>query len=247
MKLGYLLLEIKRATRNPRFLIFTIAFPVVMFLLYVGIFAKSDNPSEHAVTVGILMVNMTSFGALTAALFTGARVAQERAAGWQRQLRLTPLSGGAYLGGKALVSMLVAMPAVLLVPLLGGVAEGVSLDGSGWLRVSLGIWLAVIPFALLGLLLAQFGTPETMQPITSITMLVMSLLGGIFIPIDSMPHWLLSIAKILPSYWMGQVGRGAITPDLSVDLGRAVLWLGIWTAVLGFAVIRRYQRDSARA
>ncbi|MGH3623746.1 MAG: hypothetical protein ACRDQ5_18460 [Sciscionella sp.] len=74
----------------------------------------------------------------------------------------------------------------------------------------------------------------------------MSLLGGIFIPIDTMPHWLLSIARILPSYWMGQVGRGAITPDLSVDLGTTVLWLAVWTVVLGFAVMRRYQRDSAR-
>ena len=80
----------------------------------------------------------------------------------------------------------------------------------------------------------------------SLTMMVMSLLGGIFIPIDSMPEWLTHVSRVLPSYWLGQVGRGAVTTDLSVNLGQAVLVLAGWTAVLGIVVVRRYRRDSAR-
>jgi ABC-2 type transport system permease protein len=142
--------------------------------------------------------------------------------------------------------MLIALPSIVVVPLVGAVVEGMSLDAGGWLRVTIGIWLAVIPFALIGLLIGQIGTPETMQPIMSMTMMFMSLLGGIFIPIDAMPHWLLTIAHVLPSYWLGQVGRGAVTTDLSVNLGEAVLVLAVWTAVLGLAVVRGYRRDSAR-
>ncbi|MFL6123377.1 ABC transporter permease [Actinophytocola sp.] len=241
MSLTYLILEVRRATRNGRFLIFSILFPVLLFLLYVGIFANGDKA-----VVGILMVNMTSFGALSAALFAGGRVALERSLGWQRQLRLTPLSGSGYLLAKGITGMMLAVPAVVLVPLIAAVAEGVSLDATGWLRVTIGIWLAVIPFTLIGLLIGQVGTPDSMQPIMSITMMTMSLLGGIFIPIDSMPNWLMKISHILPSYWLGQVGRGAVTTDLSVDLGQAVLVLAIWTVVLGFGVVRRYRRDSAR-
>lgn len=241
MSLTYLLLEVRRAMRNGRFLIFSIAFPVLLFLLYVGIFAKGDKE-----VIGVLMVNMTAFGALTASMFAGGRVALERALGWQRQLRLTPLSGPGYLAGKGITAMLLAVPAIILVPVVGAVAEGVSLDAAGWLRVTIGIWLAVIPFALIGLLIGQVGTPESMQPIMSITMMAMSMLGGIFIPIDGMPDWLSKIAHVLPSYWLGQVGRGAVTADLSVDLGRTVLVLAAWTVVLGFAVVRRYRRDSAR-
>jgi len=192
------------------------------------------------------MVNMTAFGALSAALFSGSRVALERALGWQRQLRLTPLPGSGYLLAKGITGMVLALPAVVFVPLVGAVVEGVSLDASGWLRVTLGIWLAVIPFVLFGLLIGQTGTPDSVQQVSSITMLVMSLIGGIFIPIDTMPHWLMNIAHVLPSYWLGQVGRGAVTTDLSVNLGEAVLVLAIWTAVLGLAVVRRYRRDSAR-
>lgn len=241
MSFTYLLLEARRAMRNGRFLIFSIAFPVLLFLLYVGIFAKGDKE-----VIGVLMVNMTGFGALSAALFAGGRVALERSLGWQRQLRLTPLSGSGYLAAKGITGMLLALPAVVLVPLVGAVVEGVSLDVTGWLRVTIGIWLAAIPFALIGLLIGQIGTPDSMQPIMSLTMMTMSMLGGIFIPIDGMPDWLSKIAHVLPSYWLGQVGRGAVTSDLSVDLGHTVLVLAIWTAVVGLVVTRRYRRDSAR-
>jgi ABC-2 type transport system permease protein len=241
MSVTYLLLEVRRSLRNGRFLIFSIAFPVLLFLLYVGIFAKGDKE-----VIGILMVNMTAFGAFTAAMFAGGRVALERALGWQRQLRLTPLSGPGYLTGKGITAMMLAIPAVILVPVVGAVVEGVSLDATGWLRVTIGIWLAAIPFALIGLFIGQIGTPESMQPIMSLTMMTMSMLGGIFIPIDGMPDWLSKISHILPSYWLGQVGRGAVTTDLSVNLGQAVLVLAVWTLVLGFGVVRRYRRDSAR-
>jgi ABC-2 type transport system permease protein len=241
MSFGYLAVEVRRVLRSTRFLIFSVVFPVLLFLLYVGIFAKGDTAA-----IGVLMVNMTAFGALSATLFAGGRLAAERAAGWQRQLRLTPLSGAGYLAAKGVTAMLLALPAVVLVPLIGAVAEGVSLDAAGWLRVTVGIWLAVIPFALIGLLIGQLGTPDSIQPIMSLTMMVMSLLGGIFIPVDSMPGWLLDVAQILPSYWLGQVGRGAVTTDLSVDLGKVVLVLAVWTAAVGVGVVRRYRRDSAR-
>jgi ABC-2 type transport system permease protein len=241
MSFTYLLLEARRAMRSGRFMIFSIAFPVLLFLLYVGIWANGDNA-----TTGVLMVNMTAFGALSAALFAGGRVAVERSLGWQRQLRLTPLSGSGYLAAKGITGMLLALPAIVLVPLVGAVVEGVSLDAAGWVRVTIGIWLAVIPFALIGLLIGQVATPDSMQPIMSLTMMTMSMLGGIFIPIDTMPGWLAQVSHVLPSYWLGQVGRGAVTADLSVDLGQAVLVLAIWTAVVGLGVTRRYRRDSAR-
>jgi len=110
-----------------------------------------------------------------------------------------------------------------------------------WSRIALVEGLAV-----LGLLLGQIGTAESMQPIMSIVMMVMSLLGGVFIPIDGMPSGLLSVAKLLPSYWLTQIGRGAVTSDLSVGLGHAGLILVLWAVVLGVGVTRRYRRDSAR-
>jgi ABC-2 type transport system permease protein len=229
MSVRYLALEIRRVLRSPRFLIFTFAFPVLLFLLYTGIFAKDRA------TTAALMVNMTAFGAMASTLFIGDRVAIERQAGWQRQLRLTPLSGVGYLFGKVATAMAVALTPVILVPLVGKVIEGVSLDAAGWLRVTVGLWLGVLPFALIGLLIGQVGTADSTQPITQLVMLPMALVGGIFIPVEVMPSWLLNIAHVLPSYWLVQVGRGAVTSDRSTGLGQAALMLALFTIVLSIA------------
>ncbi|GLY69954.1 ABC transporter permease [Amycolatopsis taiwanensis] len=241
MSVKYLALEIRRVLRSQRFLIFTIAFPVLLFLLYTGIFAKGDKTVTAA-----LMVNMTAFGAMSSALFTGTRVAVERQAGWQRQLRLTPLSGSGYLAGKLATGMTLALAPVILVPLVGKLIEGVSLDPAGWLRVTVGVWLAAIPFALIGLLIGQIGTADSTQPITQLVMLPMALVGGIFIPVEAMPSWLLNIAHVLPSYWLAQVGRGGVTSELSTGLGQDALVLAAFTIAFSIGVIRRYRKDSAR-
>jgi ABC-2 type transport system permease protein len=110
--------------------------------------------------------------------------------------------------------------------------------------VILGVWVATIPFAVLGLLVGQLATSETMQVFTSGLMIVLGFLGGILIPVQVFPHWIESIAQVLPSYWLAEVGHGALLGN--TDIGRAALWLAGWTVVLAFGVVRRYQRDSAR-
>ncbi len=238
MSTGYLVLEIKRALRAGRFLIFTVAFPIVMFVFLASVYGSSPDART------VLMINMSTWGAFAAALFAGARVAIERDAGWQRQLRLTPLTGGGYLAGKGIVGMVIALPAVFLVPLVGVVFEGVRLDPGQWLQVTVGVWLAAIPFALLGLLLGQYGTADSMQSITGVLMMVLAMFGGLWVPLSVLPGFFNGMAKVLPTYWMNKVGASAV--DTGQDLLPAVLVLAAWTVVLGVLVTRRYRLDSAR-
>jgi ABC-2 type transport system permease protein len=245
MKTAYLVLETKRAVRNPRSLIFTVVFPVVLFLVYKGLYGSGTMPvdGKQVSTTAFLMVNMAAFGGFMAAMSTGGRTAIERAAGWQRQLRLTPLTPRGYLSAKAGVAMLVGLPSIVLVSLVG-LASGVHLSAGAWFQVVIGVWIATIPFAVLGLLIGQLATAESLQVYTSGIMLACSLIGGLWIPVTLFPSWLASIAEVLPSYWLADVGHGALAGNQ--DLGKAVLVLAIWAAVLAFAVLRRYQRDSAR-
>lgn len=241
----YLLTEIRRNFRQPRFLIFVVAFPVLMFLLQANVFVKADAP-EHAEFAAVIMINMMTFGTFAAANTSGGRLALERALGWQRQLRLTPLTGTGYLAGKGLSGMLVGLPALILVPLLAVTVEGVHLDAAGWVRIFAGVWLGTLPLVLLGLLIGQFGTPETMQPISMIVTLGMGFLGGLWIPLEGMPSWMHDVAQIMPTYWVLQVARPAVTSDMVVSLPTAAGVLAAWTVVLGALVIRRYRKDSAR-
>jgi ABC-2 type transport system permease protein len=238
MSTGYLVLEIKRAVRAGRFLIFTVAFPILMFVFLAAVYGGDTDART------MLMVNMITWGAFAATLFAGARVAVERDAGWQRQLRLTPLTGRGYLAGKGIVGMVVALPAVILVPLVGALGEGVHLGAGQWLQVTAGVWLAAIPFALLGLLLGQYGTADSMQAITGVLMMVLAMFGGLWVPLNALPGFFSGLAKMMPSYWMNQVGSSAIGSGQS--LLTCVLVLAGWTVALGALVVRRYRLDSAR-
>ncbi|MCW0213708.1 MAG: ABC transporter permease [Pseudonocardia sp.] len=242
--MGVLLLaEVRRMLRSPRFLIFTVGFPVVYFLIFSGLYGSGDTPDGGTTTV-YLMVSMAAFGAISAAVSTGGRVALERQIGWNRQLRLTPLPGWAYLAEKAVVAMLVALPALVLVFLVAGVVKGVDLPALVWLRVFLVAWIGVLPFAAVGLLVGMAATADSAQGMATVTMLLFSLLGGLFVPAFLLPSTLATIARLLPSYWLADAARGQVT-SAAVPL-QGLLVCGIWLFVAGGLTIWRYRRDAVR-
>jgi ABC-2 type transport system permease protein len=245
MSLDYLVTELRRMFRNTRFVIFAVAFPVLMFLLQANLFLNGTKGADKAAAVGVIMINMMVFGTLAAAIANGGKLAVERSTGWQRQLRLTPLSGAGYMGAKAVSGLLLGLPALLLVPALGVAAEHVHLSALQWVETVGGVWLGSIPLMLLGLLLGQFGTPETMQPLNMLVNLGLGFLGGLWIPIDT-AGWVHEVAQFTPTYWLTQLVRGMFTRDLTVNLGTTLAVLGVWTVVFGGLVARRYLKDSAR-
>ena len=245
MKTGYLALEAKRSLRNPRFLVFTVVFPVVLFLIEGSLFGSGKVPGTTITYAAYLMVSFAAYGGFMACLNTGARTAVERSQGWQRQLRLTPLTPRAYLLGKAAVAQVVALPPILLIAVVGGLFDNVHMSAGNWALVVVGTWLACIPFSVLGLLVGQIATADNMQVFTSGLMILLAFLGGILFPVTLFPNWLANIAKILPSYWLADIGHGPLTGY--EQLNTAIIVLAVWTVVLAFAVGRRYQRDSARA
>lgn len=240
--MGVLLVsEVRRIFRSPRFLIFTVGFPVIYFLIFAGIYAQGPDAAQALVA---LMVMMAAFGAISASISTGGRVAVERGIGWNRQLRLTPLPGWAYLAAKAVVAMVVALPALLLVFVVAAVVKGVDLSLLTWVQVLLAAWLGVLPFAAIGLLVGMLATPDSAQGMTTVVMLLFSMLGGVLIPPSVLPSVMTQIAQWLPSYWLVDVAMTrAFGAPVPLD-GIAVMVA--WLVVVGGLVVVRYRRDAAR-
>ena len=109
--------EIMRLFRNKRYFIFTVGFPVVLYLL-VG---KNVSATAYGISfAAYYMVAMATFGAFSGALTGNAqRIAQERKDGWIRQLRLTSLPANAYVLAKVIASMVTTVPSVVIVLALG--------------------------------------------------------------------------------------------------------------------------------
>ncbi|WP_370947941.1 ABC transporter permease [Amycolatopsis sp. cg5] len=244
MSITYLRSEIVRMFRSPRFVVFAVAFPILMFLLQSNVFiSKTDK--DHTAVVIVLMINMMVFGGFGAAMSNSTKLAYERSTGWQRQLRLTPLSGTGYLSGKAVSALLVGLPAMILVPAAAWLTQGIEFDLAKWATLIAVSWATMIPFIFLGLLLGQFGTVDSMQPVNMLIMMGMGFLGGLWIPVQSV-SWLHTTAQFLPSYGAVQLGYHVAGAGADGSMGGALLLLGAWTVVLGALVIRRYRKDGAR-
>ena len=84
-----LAIELRRLLRNRRTTIFTLVMPVAFFFM----FGKSQT---DPVAQRYVLVSLAVYGAMVAATAAGASVSVERAQGWSRQLRLTPLRPAAF-------------------------------------------------------------------------------------------------------------------------------------------------------
>lgn len=85
--LGYIRLEVTRARRDPGYVIVGFAMPVTMYLIFTNLGVAGDDRVWAALYV---MVSMAAFGAIGSAFNNGSGIAEDRAAGWLRQLRITP-------------------------------------------------------------------------------------------------------------------------------------------------------------
>jgi ABC-2 type transport system permease protein len=238
--LTYQRYEILRALRNTRFMVFSLAFPLALYLLFAG-------PNQHKTLAGIpfpvyYMSGMVGWGTMTGVVATGARIAMERAVGWNRQLRLTPLSARTYLRAKVLGGYMMAAFTIILL-YAAGLALGVRMPADRWFTMTGLVLIGLIPFAGLGVWLGHLLTPETLGPTLGGITALFALLGGTWGPLASHGA-MLQVEEALPSYWLVQAGRVALTGTGWGAKGWLVI--GAWTVVFAALAARAYQRDTRK-
>ena len=239
--LAYLRLEVVRALRNRRYLITTLVFPLAFYLMYTaaGLGGTKGARIDGAAWSTYFMVSMAAFGAVGATLNSGGvRLAAERASGWTRQLRVTPLPPAAYLVTKIATALIVTLPAIAAVGVAGIVLNGVELDAATWIRLLISLWLGALPFAALGILLGYLFDADTAQAGQTVVFFLIAILGGLLQPISALGEPLGTIARVLPSYHFGNLGWTAIK-GAALDPTDVVV-LGAYTVVFGALVAWRY-------
>lgn len=231
--------------RNIFFLIFTIAMPLVMYLLFSQLFGQQSFGATNV--SALIMVALGSYGAFGAAINGGALLQLERRTGWFRQLQLTALSPAGFVAGKVIAAMLAVLPAIGIVYLAGAIVGGVEGEPLAYLG-SLGIvWLTMIPMVVLGLAIALWVKLEAVQAVLTILMMVLAIVGGMFFPSQLFPEWLNAIGQWTPTHWIVQLGQWPFIGGAFPWQGVAVL--GGWLAILGVIAalgFRRAVRTSKR-
>ena len=187
------------------------------------------------------MVGLAAFGTMNAMLSAGARIAGERAAGWNRQLRITPLSTRTYFRTKVATGYIMA-GLTLAALYIAGATLGVTMSGNEWARMTGLILVGLLPFAALGIVFGHLLTPDSIGPVMGGTTALLALLGGTWFPLTGavMKH----IGEALPSYWLVQAGHVGLGGKGWTTTG----WLVViaWTVAAAAAARWAYRRDTKR-
>lgn len=178
-------------------------------------------------------------------IFTGMTqmkdLLRERDAGTLRRQLASPLGAGAVLAAKVLSVGAIVAVADLILMAVGSIALGIHWGAALPLATaSLVLVLSVTGFA--ALLFSVVRTERQGDAFGGILTMVMSLLGGAFVPVEAMPGWMAGLARFTVNYW----GNGTLR-ELATGGGwagaapylRVLALLGLTMTLLGVGMLRR--------
>jgi ABC-2 type transport system permease protein len=169
---------------------------------------------------------------LFAAIDLGIGILLERQRGLWKRLRSAPVSRAAILGGKAASGTLLALMSLLVSFGFAMLVFKVRIQGSvvGFLAVAIACAMMASTF---GLLIASIGkTPNATRGVAILSVLLMVMLGGAWVPTFIFPAWLQRLTVVVPARW-------------AVDGLDAMTWRGLGASqavmpvivLLGFAAL----------
>lgn len=226
--------EVGRFRRNPRYLIFTIGLPVMLYLIF-----GKQTASLHGYGVSFsafYMVGMAAFGAFSGAFNNNAiRISQERKDGWIRQLRLTPLPANAYVVGKVIASMATTVPSIVIVLLLGRFYGGVRMAPWQWVVIAVAIWFGTLIFAALAVAIGYRIDPDSVQPVAMVVFFFFTIFGGLWFPLSGA---LKKFGEITPTYQVVKICTDVVSTGTvaMVNVIGILIWLAIFVALAILAV-----------
>lgn len=233
-------LDIRRVLRNRRTLMFTVIFPNLFFFLF-ALVGRRERP-DGAMAMTLIMLNMAVYGAMVSTTAGGAAVALDRALGWSRQLRLTPLAPWAYIAMKIIVSMTLAAIAITSTYVFASL-NGVHLTSSQWLTCGLASWAASFVFAAFGLFMGFLLPSDNVMQFVGPLLAIMAMFGGIFIPLKVLPPGMQTAAHYTPMFGVGTLARSPLTGEFTAwALGSVILW----TIAFGAGAMLLFRRDTQR-
>jgi ABC-2 type transport system permease protein len=240
---AYTRFEFVRMFRNPRFLIFSIGFPLILFYAIAAPNRNVRSFNGSGISFPLYyMVGLAAFGTMAGMIATGARIANERTTGWTRQLRITPLTTRAYFRAKILTAYVTALLTIALL-YIAGVSLGVSMSARDWLEMTGLILIALLPFAALGIFLGHLVTTDSMGPAIGGGTSLFAFLGGTWFPLDN-HGFLHDLGQLLPSFWLVQAAH--LPAGGHPWHGMAWIVIAVWTGVLSLGAAFAYRRDTKR-
>jgi ABC-2 type transport system permease protein len=228
----FFLMQFKLYLREPLAFFFSLAYPVLLLLLFGFIYGNQPAPEFWGRNFGTVDASVPAYTAIiigTVAL-VGIPIdtATNRETGVLRRYRATPLPPLAYLIASVAVYLVIALLGMALLVLTGKLVFGLRMEGS-WFNILVAFILSAFAFFSIGYLIASIvPTARMAQAIGMVIFFPMMFLSGAGMPLQLLPEGLQKVSDYLPMSYVVRLIQGLWFGDA---------WSTLWWPTLVLAVI----------
>ncbi len=231
--------ELKQFLRSREQVVFTLAFPVLMVVIFGSIF------TGELLSSGVKFSQYVVTGMIAASLLTtcfqvlAIQIPIERDRGVLKRFRGTPMPRTVYFLGKILMILVIAVAETIILLAVAMPLVGVSLPttAADWLTFVWVSLLGITACTLCGIAFSSVArTGRSAPAVVTPVALVLQFISGVFFVFTQLPTWMQQFAALFPLKWMCQGMRSVFLPDAfatqeptgSWELGKVALVLGAW-------------------
>lgn len=237
--------EIIKQLRIPAFMIPTIGFPIMFYVLFGLVMPSGSRNAQGAATY--TLATYSAFGVIGIALFAlGVGVAVERGQGWLAVKRASPMPVTAYFTAKYVTTLVIGIVLMLLMCLVGVLFGHVRMSAAHWAALIAAETLGAIPFCAMGLAVGYIAGPNSAAAVVNIIYLPMAFLSGLFIPLEMLPKVLQGFAVALPPYHLGRLALDAVGVEPASHAWGHVLALLGFLALFTLVAFIAYRSDEGK-
>ena len=239
--------RVRLTMRNPRAVVFTLAFPLILIVLFSALNGNTEVQSYgETIRFAQFYTPAIAIFSLVAACYTSLvlGIATARDQGLLKRVRGTPLPMGIYLGSWVTGAAATGFAAVLLLFAVAIPAFGVDIYASTLPAAIVTLLLGAACLASLGVAVASLvKSADQAMPVAQLTFLPISFISGIWFPLDGAPDWLVKVSNFFPLSHIVNAFGSCFVPGASGSQfhGDDLLPLLIWTAVGLFVAVRRFR------
>ena len=258
-------LQLTAFGRNPRNLFFTLAFPIIMTVLFAsGSNSQQNIPTRNGIDVTMGAWTIVGLCCYTLLMGTFVRIAgdmaAQRATSLLKRLRLRSTSDAAVILGYIITASIIAIGCTAILIAVGTVAFDLPAPKNLVMAVLI-IAMITAVLSLIGAAYASFiPSAESTQILLLPPALVLMFLSGVFQPIWSIPEALRSFAEWFPLVHLTDALRSAwfnvdvahahiANGELAIPRGihfisdKGLLVIGVWCAVSAVLAITTFRWD----
>jgi ABC-2 type transport system permease protein len=238
--------------RNPASVFFTIAFPVILLLIFATVFGDQTVDVAGGIETTTYyvpaIVTLSVISATMQSLAMSLVIARED--GRLKRGRGTPMPAWVFIAGRVGNSIVVALLMLALIAAIGRLAYDVPVPWDRLPAIVLTLAVGAAAFCCLGVALtAAIPSQDAAAPIVNALLLPLYFLSGVFIPDDQLPSGVIHFADAFPVRHFFEALFNAYVPAAAG--GSGVEWgnlaaVAAWGAA-GLLLAVRYFRWTPRS